>query len=77
VTPGPTLQKSFIFRFQVVHLSFGVLKIVFSFLYTKARNRVQNSAMIFQLDVHAVNICATLISERKLIINNNNLIIII
>ena len=30
MTPGPTLQKSFIFRFQVVHLSFGVLKIVFS-----------------------------------------------
>ena len=30
VTPGPTLQKSFIFRLQVVHLSFGVLKIVFS-----------------------------------------------
>jgi hypothetical protein len=27
---GETLQKSFIFRFQVVHLSFGVLKIVFS-----------------------------------------------
>ena len=49
MTPGPTLQKSFIFRFQVMHLSFGVLKIVFSGVVlaqlSKTRSKVCASAL--------------------------------
>ena len=53
-------SKNFIFRFQVVHLSFGVLKIVFSGVVlaqlSKKPRAIKNGLLIVWLKGSAVNL---------------------